>query len=48
LSTYEQPHQYATGITHVLVNGKLTLENGRHTGVRNGVTLKGPGYAAQQ
>lgn len=45
LSTFEQPHQYSTGFSFVLVNGKLTLENGKHNGVRGGVTLKGPGYA---
>lgn len=44
LSTYDQPHQFSTGFSHVLVNGKLTLENGKHNGMRGGVTLKGPGY----
>ncbi|HMP86995.1 MAG TPA: amidohydrolase family protein, partial [Lacibacter sp.] len=44
LSTFDQPHQYSTGFSFVLVNGKLTLENGKHNGVRGGVTLKGPGY----
>lgn len=40
LSTYTAPHQYSTGFQYVFVNGQLTLENGRHTGVRNGVILK--------
>lgn len=48
LSTYEQPHQFSTGFSHVLVNGKIVLENGKHTGVRSGVTLKGPGYKGEQ
>lgn len=40
LSTYEKPHQYSTGFQYVLVNGRITLENGRHTGERNGKTLR--------
>ena len=28
-STYIEPFQYSTGIIHVLVNGKLALENGQ-------------------
>lgn len=43
-STYEQPHQYSTGFKYVLVNGKLTLNNGKHTGERNGKALYGPGF----
>ena len=40
LSTYEKPHQYSTGFAYVLVNGKITWQNGAHTGVRNGMVLK--------
>lgn len=39
-STYQNPHQYATGITHLLVNGVLSLENGRDTGQYSGKGLK--------
>lgn len=39
-STYAAPHQYSTGFQYVLVNGMVTLENGRHTGVRNGEILR--------
>lgn len=39
-STFEKPHQYSTGFKFVLVNGKLTMENGVHTGARNGKTMK--------
>jgi N-acyl-D-amino-acid deacylase len=39
-STFEKPHQYSTGFKFVLVNGKLTMESGVHTGVRNGKTIK--------
>jgi N-acyl-D-aspartate/D-glutamate deacylase len=42
-ATFEQPHQYATGIEYVLVNGTIVLEKGRHTGARPGVILYGAG-----
>jgi N-acyl-D-amino-acid deacylase len=42
-ATYEKPHQYATGVDYVLVNGKLVLDGGKHTGARPGVILYGPG-----
>ena len=28
-ATYAEPHQYATGVSQVIVNGVLALENGR-------------------
>jgi N-acyl-D-aspartate/D-glutamate deacylase len=42
-ATYEQPHQYASGIEYVLVNGTVVLDSGNHTGARPGVILYGPG-----
>jgi N-acyl-D-aspartate/D-glutamate deacylase len=42
-ATYEKPHQYATGVEYVIVNGKMVLERGRHSGARPGVILLGPG-----
>lgn len=42
-ATFEQPHQYASGIEYVIVNGKVVLEQGRHTGTRPGVILYGQG-----
>ena len=39
-ATFEQPHQYATGIEYVMVNGGIVLDRGRHTGARPGVILK--------
>jgi N-acyl-D-amino-acid deacylase len=39
-STYEKPHQYATGVEYVVVNGKIVLDGGRHTGARPGLILK--------
>jgi N-acyl-D-aspartate/D-glutamate deacylase len=38
-ATYEKPHQYAAGIHHVLVNGKMVLENGADTGQLPGRVL---------
>lgn len=43
-ATFEQPHQFSTGFHYVLVNGQLAIENGKHTGIRSGATLKGPGF----
>lgn len=43
-ATYEKPHQYATGVRDVFVNGTIVLQNGNHTGARPGRFVKGPGY----
>lgn len=40
LATYEQPHQYATGIKHVVVNGKPALADGMPTGELAGRALR--------
>ncbi len=42
-ATFENPHQYASGIEYVLVNGEVVLEHGRHTGARPGRILYGAG-----
>jgi N-acyl-D-amino-acid deacylase len=42
-ATYESPHQYATGMAHVFVNGGHTLADGEPTGVMAGRFVKGPG-----
>ena len=42
-ATFEKPHQYATGMKHVLVNGQVVLKDGEHTGATPGRALKGPG-----
>ncbi len=42
-STYDDPLAYPTGIEYVLVNGTVTIEKGKHTGVRAGRILYGPG-----
>ncbi len=43
-ATFEKPHQYATGMVHVFVNGTQVLENGEHTGAKPGRVVRGPGY----
>lgn len=35
-ATFESPHQYATGMVHVLVNGVPVLRSGEHTGATPG------------
>jgi N-acyl-D-amino-acid deacylase len=42
-ATYENTHQYATGVTAVVVNGEVVLAGGELTGVRPGRVLRGPG-----
>jgi N-acyl-D-amino-acid deacylase len=39
-ATYKNGRQYPQGIDYVLVNGKITIEKGKHTGVLNGQILK--------
>lgn len=40
LSTFEQPHQYATGFSTVVVNGEVVVENGVHLKTRSGLALR--------
>ncbi|MGQ0586051.1 MAG: N-acyl-D-amino-acid deacylase family protein, partial [Gammaproteobacteria bacterium] len=43
-ATFERPHQLATGMTHVFVNGVQVLSDGEHTGAKPGRVVRGPGY----
>jgi len=43
-STYEKPHQLATGVKNVFVNGTEVLKDGQHTGATPGRVVYGPGY----
>ena len=43
-ATFEKPHQYATGVRHVFVNGTQVLRDGEHTGAPPGRVVRGPGY----
>jgi N-acyl-D-amino-acid deacylase len=38
-ATFVEPHQYPTGIEYVLVNGKMTIRKGKHTGEYAGKVL---------
>src|SRR5438132_6227403 len=42
-ATFEKPHQYATGVKHVFVNGVQVIKDGEHTGAKPGRALWGPG-----
>lgn len=43
-ATFEKPHQYATGMIHVFVNGTQVLKDGEHTGALPGRVVRGPGW----
>ena len=39
-ATFENPHQYATGVFHVFVNGVQVLKDGEHTGAMPGRAIR--------
>ena len=39
-STYTNPHAYSKGVSYVIVNGQLVVEEGKHLGTRSGETLR--------
>ena len=43
-ATFEQPQQLSTGVTHVMVNGQLVVDEGKVTPALPGRALRGPGY----
>lgn len=46
-ATYTEPHQYATGVHHVFVNGVQVIANGDHTGALPGRVVRGPGWKGE-
>ena len=46
-ATFPDPQHDSEGVRHVLVNGRVTIANGVHTGVRAGRVLRGPGVRPQ-
>jgi N-acyl-D-amino-acid deacylase len=44
-ATFVEPHQYATGMLHVFVNGVQVLKDGEHTGATPGRVVRGPGWS---
>ncbi len=47
-ATYTEPHQYATGMAHVFVNGTQVLKDGEHTGATPGRVVRGPGWKGER
>ena len=47
-ATFDRPHQYATGVMHVLVNGAPVIRDGEHTGAKPGRVVRGPGWQASR
>ena len=43
-ATFASPKQYPAGINYVVVNGRVVIDKGNHTGERPGMVLRGPGY----
>jgi N-acyl-D-amino-acid deacylase len=43
-ATYEQPHQFSTGVVDVFVNGVQVVSDGEHTGAMPGRVVRGPGW----
>jgi N-acyl-D-amino-acid deacylase len=39
-ATFERPHQFASGIPYVVVNGMVVVDNGKHTGAKPGRALR--------
>jgi len=45
--TFAKPHQYPTGISYVLVNGELAVNEGEFKGIKAGKVLFGPAHKPQ-
>jgi N-acyl-D-amino-acid deacylase len=45
-ATFEQPHQYPAGLSHVVVNGAEVFDGAQMTGARPGSALRGAGAGA--
>lgn len=43
-ATFDTPNQYPEGIKYVIVNGQISVDNGRRTDALAGRALRGPGY----
>jgi len=43
-ATFEEPHQYSTGIETVVINGQVVIDKGEHTGALPGKVVRGPGW----
>ena len=43
-ANFQQPHQYPEGISQVIVNGRITVENKDYFDIRAGEIIRGPAY----
>jgi N-acyl-D-amino-acid deacylase len=43
-ATFDNPHRYSTGVSHVFVNGIAVLKDGEPTGAAAGRCVRGPGW----
>jgi N-acyl-D-aspartate/D-glutamate deacylase len=43
-ATFDEPHQYARGVSLVVINGQVAFENGAMTPARPGRILYGPAH----
>jgi N-acyl-D-amino-acid deacylase len=43
-ATFDDPHRYASGVVHVLVNGVPVIRAGEHTGALPGRVVRGPAW----
>ncbi len=48
LATYDKPHQYATGVKHLFVNGKAVIEDGKYLDVLAGKPLRHAAESAKK
>ncbi len=47
-ATYVEPHQYATGVSHVVVNGTIALADGEPTDARPGRFVRGRAWSGRE
>jgi N-acyl-D-aspartate/D-glutamate deacylase len=43
-ATFAEPSLHSEGVHYVMVNGVIVLENGKFTGAKPGIVLRGPGW----
>jgi len=46
-ATFEEPHQFAEGVSDVIVNGVAVLRDGKMSGATPGKVIRGKGYAGK-